>query len=687
MVDNNERISKVHNTAIVIITVACVGAIIESLSQGWELWVPPLIVGALIASWWFHLTQYSRPAFRENFYLILSTVVAFFHGVHETSFFDLIVISVLLMTTATLLKRPEFLNIFLLEFYVLLFIQLFLAIKGGETEFDALTISRIILHVLVEICIYVELKSLLKERLKADETLLRKKKEEDADRVGMEDFLVNISHELRTPVNVINGMSALILKNEEREDVVSIRDAGLRLSRQIEDIQDYSEIQRGDVVLTDEKYMITSLLNDITSYYGAFSRSDRPELVVDLDPTLPAMLKGDVKKIHKLITLLLDNAFKFTRRGGVYLHITGYKKDYGLNLIIEVSDTGVGMTQSDIEKISRGSYQANRKRNRSTGGIGLGLSIVYGFVRFMKGFVSIDSVKGKGTTVRLSIVQEIVNPEPCLYVDNVSLLNTVFYVMPEKHKLTALKEFYNVMAVHMAEGLNIKYNAATSRRDLEKLLEREKITHLFMGLEEYEQAPEYYERLTSEGVTVTVSAPIGYRAGRESRVVVMPKPLYGYQVAKVLNGDTGADELIHGVDEVKPKLDGLRALVVDDEELNLVVAAGLFRGYKMIVDTAESGREAVLKCDNNDYDVVFMDHMMPEMDGVEAMKLIKLGAEQKGRKICVIALTANALSGAREMFLSEGFDGFISKPINIKDFEKVMNREFGSSRPDRTGGM
>ncbi len=433
--------------------------------------------------------------------------------------------------------------------------------------------------------------------------------------------------------------------------------------------------------------MITSLLNDITSYYGAFSRSDRPELVVDLDPTLPAMLKGDVKKINKMITLLLDNAFKFTRRGGVYLHITGYKKDYGLNLIIEVSDTGVGMTQSDIEKISRGSYQANRKRNRSTGGIGLGLSIVYGFVRFMKGFVSIDSVKGKGTTVRLSIVQEIVNPEPCLYVENVSLLNTVFYMMPGKHKFTALKEFYNVMAVHMAEGLNIKYNAATSRRDLEKLLEREKITHIFMGIEEYEQAPEYYERLTSEGVTVTVSAPIGYRAGRESRVVVMPKPLYGYQVAKVLNGDTGADELIHGVNEVKPKLDGLRALVVDDEELNLVVAAGLFRGYKMIVDTAESGREAVLKCDNNDYDVVFMDHMMPEMDGVEAMKLIKLGAEQKGRKICVIALTANALSGAREMFLSEGFDGFISKPVNIKDFEKVMNREFGSRRSDKTGGV
>ena len=687
MSDSNERISKVHNTAIVIITVACVGAIIESVSQGWEFWVPPLIVGALIASWWFHLTQYSRPAFRENFYLTLSTMVAFFHGVHETSFFDLIVISALLMTTATLLKRSEFLHIFLFEFYILLFIQFFLAVKNGEMDFDSLFISRVVLHALTEFCIYAELKRMMTERRKIEEVLIGKEQDEDADKIGMEDFLVNISHELRTPVNVINGMSTLILKNEDREDVVSIRDAGRRLSRQIEDIQDYSEIQRGDVVLTNERYMITSVLNDITANYGAFSRSDRPELIVDLDPTLPAMLKGDVKKITKMITLLLDNSFKFTRRGGVYLHITGYKKDYGLNLIIEVKDTGVGMTQADIEKISRGRYQANQKRNRSTGGIGLGLSIVYGFVRHMKGFVTIESEKGKGTTVRLSIVQEIINPAPCLFVENKSMLNTAFYVMPEKHKLRMLKEFYNIMAINMAEGLNIKYNAATSRKDVEKLHERDKLTHIFMGLEEYEQAPEYYEKLISEGVTVTVSAPIGYKADRGSRVVVMPKPLYGYQVAKVLNGDTSADELIHGIDEVRPKLDGLRALVVDDEELNLVVASGLFREYKMIVDTAESGREAIFKCDNNDYDVVFMDHMMPEMDGVEAMKKIKLEAEQKGKKICMIALTANALSGAREMFLSEGFDGFISKPINIKDFERVMNREFGSGRSDKTGGM
>ena len=122
----------------------------------------------------------------------------------------------------------------------------------------------------------------------------------------------------------------------------------------------------------------------------------------------------------------------------------------------------------------------------------------------------------------------------------------------------------------------------------------------------------------------------------------------------------------------KPEFDGLRALVVDDEPMNLVVATGIMKNYKIVTDIANSGKEAIQKISENHYDVVFMDHMMPEMDGVEAMKAIKQIAHDSGKDIKVIALTANAVAGAREMFTREGFDGFISKPINISDFEKVM---------------
>ena len=108
--------------------------------------------------------------------------------------------------------------------------------------------------------------------------------------------------------------------------------------------------------------------------------------------------------------------------------------------------------------------------------------------------------------------------------------------------------------------------------------------------------------------------------------------------------------------------------------MNLVVAKGLFSEYNMIVDTAESGKEALEKYEKYDYDLVFMDHMMPEMDGIEAMKRIRDIARRQGKTARVIALTANAISGAREMFMREGFDGFISKPVNTNDFERTVKR-------------
>ena len=135
----------------------------------------------------------------------------------------------------------------------------------------------------------------------------------------------------------------------------------------------------------------------------------------------------------------------------------------------------------------------------------------------------------------------------------------------------------------------------------------------------------------------------------------------------------------------KRDFDGIKALIVDDEPMNLVVASSLFREYGMIIDTAGSGKESIKKYRADDYDIIFMDHMMPEMDGVEAMKQIKDAARDLGRSAAVVALTANAVSGAREMFIQEGFDGFIAKPINISDFERVVSRVLSGGNAGRGG--
>ena len=195
-----------------------------------------------------------------------------------------------------------------------------------------------------------------------------------------------------------------------------------------------------------------------------------------------------------------------------------------------------------------------------------------------------------------------------------------------------------------------------------------------MGQEEYEENRGYFEEIAKEDIVVAVSAGPDIKVPADSRVMLMPKPLYAYPIIKILNEGKDAQDVDSPEHTEKPVFDGIRALIVDDEPMNLVVATSLFREYKMIIETAGSGKESIKKYRDNDYDIVFMDHMMPEMDGVEAMKQIKAAARDLGRSVAVVALTANAVSGAREMFMREGFDGFIAKPINIPDFERVVLR-------------
>ena len=674
MNENSNQKARAHNTVVGILTVASIGTITGSIALGWEFWVPPLIVCGMIAAWFFHVNQYGTWTMRENYYLVFTMLLSFYHGIHYTSIFEVVVVSALLMVNVTLFKRTRFVTLVFIEFLVLMTLQIIMGIRHESITFDVLTVSKLTLHIIGEICIYKGLKDAITNNRIDSEELEERNKEKEISREQMEDFLVNISHELRTPVNVVNGISTLILKKEDNKDVTSIRDAGLRLSRQIEDIQDYSEIQRDDLVLEEDKYMITSVLNDIISNYMSWDEIGNLDLIVDLDPGVPAMLMGDAGKIRKVIWHLLNNAVKFTRKGGIYLKVSCIKRSYGINLLIEVKDTGIGISRKNLDKISSGLYQIDRRRNRSTGGIGLGFSIVYGFVRRMNGFVNIDSERGKGTDVSVSIAQAVIDPSPCLNISEDGTINVIFYVIPDRYAVDRLRDFYRDMASNIASGLKVNLYSASDIEELKKLIDKGDITHVFMGEYEYENAHEYFDEMAEGDVKVAVCAREGFMTKKNSRVIVMRKPLYGYSVVKVLNGETQLNIKADNEEERKPLLDGVRALVVDDEPMNLVVATGLFREYNMIIDTADSGKEALAKYLSSDYDLVFMDHMMPEMDGVEAMKRLRDIAAQKGKVLKIVALTANAVSGAREMFLREGFDGFISKPINIADFERVMNR-------------
>ena len=658
---------------ISITTLAAIALILQNYFGGWEFWVPVVIFAGLLIIWFFHVTQKLDMRSRVNMYVGFGAFLVFYHGIHDTSLYDVSLAVSLFMAAFTIANSVRILNFVLVEYVIVMGVQYYFLYEKGEADLDAFYTMKIVFHIGTVLSMYIFSRVTVNGRLAENERIQKWKDAVSENDNDMEDFMSNVSHELRTPVNVISGMTALIRKVSDGEELISIQEAVIRLTHQIEDIQDYTEIKRGELALEEENYMCSSLINDVVSNYRSDRNDRKLELVIDMAPEMPAMLNGDIKKLHKVFRHLLSNAIKFTKKGGVFIRVFTVPQEYGANLTIEITDTGIGMTRAQMSRLSGGMYQANKKRNRSTGGIGIGLPIVYGFVHKMGGFVRINSEKGKGTTVRVSVPQSVVDPAPCLAVKDVTSKNIIFYTKPAKFMVPEVREFFRTMAVNLAAGIYAKLYTAENATELEQMAMLLGSSYIFMGQEEYDDDRSLMDRLAQSGHRVIVYADPGFEASQGVGITVLPKPLYGFPVVRILNGETGVGA---GDDELqgKPRFTGVSALIVDDEPMNLVVASGLLREYKMFADTAESGKEAIRKYENGEYDIIFMDHMMPEMDGVEAMKRIRQVADETGRNPIIIALTANALSGAREMFIKEGFDGFVAKPIDIGEFERVMKK-------------
>ncbi|WP_034446434.1 hybrid sensor histidine kinase/response regulator [Butyrivibrio sp. AE2032] len=657
-----------------IATLAAVACLLHNILEGWEFWVPWMIFAGAVVLWWLHIFQKLDRDLRITLCFVYSAFVLFYHDIHEIGHVELTLSFALFLSTVALADRLILLDLGLLEYPLVMLAQTYITVKNGTAVFNPFSIIYAAFQLLIILIFYfiarIGVHNRINERI-GKEKWMEAVNANDRD---MEDFLSNISHELRTPINVISGMTAIMQKNHNSKEFASIQEAGLRLAHQIEDIQDYTEIMRGEIVLDEENYMTSSLINDVVTSYNAIYLNSDLELVVDIDPQIPSILYGDFKKLHKVFRHIIDNAFKFTNEGGVYVKVFTTPQDYGVNLIIEVTDTGIGMSREDMSRISKGLYQANKKRNRSTGGIGIGLPIVYGIVHKMGGFVMINSDSGSGTKVRIAIPQTVIDPTPCLSISDDANDSYVLYFRLENYKVPEVRDFMRSMAVNLATGLKRKLYNASDKIELEQVLDDTSISVIFTGQEEYEADKDALDALSLNDYKVVVAVTPGFEATPGSKVISVPIPLYALPIVKIINGTALKEDLAES--DKRLSFAGVRALVVDDEPMNIMVAEGLFKKYGMIVDSAESGKEAITKFENDgaNIDVIFMDHMMPEMDGVDAMRIIRRIAARSQHNPIIIALTANALSSSREMFIKEGFDGFIAKPIDLADFEHVMKR-------------
>jgi len=670
--NNDELFISSHLMMLLTYTIFSVILVAEIFVMDWEKWMTFLILGGVLLSWYIYFSNIGSGRMRLWVCSLLMMATFFYYGTHDTSTFDLAVVICVVMFLYTMTGIHSLVTLCQFTYYITMAYEI-INLAAGGMKFDSLTLTRTLLHVAV-----VTMTAWISRTIinKWQEVLGRSKEEitklnESTGRLN--DFIANVSHEIRTPINTILGLCNIEISKEtdrdRKNDLVAIEEAGKRIGEQISNILDFSEIDRNDVAVNYEDYMLSSVFNDLVSEIEPH-RKKNIELIIDVEPSIPSVMNTDVDKLKKILWHLIINGIKFTNEGGVYVHVSSVSQVYGINLIIEVKDTGIGMDEHQLEMIYDDFYKADSGRDRTTGGLGLGMMIVHGFVKSLGGFMIIESSIGGGTSVRVSIPNRIIDPNPCMSVKDRESISLGAYLHFEKYSNPHVREFYDSMVRNIVTGLKVSMHRVDNLGSLRALVDNKKLTHLFAGPEEYNSAVEYMESLASDVLVTVVANPEELNRPTASKVRVMPKPFYCFPVVSILNSKPGDDVFEEGA----VSFTGARALIVDDEPMNLIVSSGMLRRYGMIVTTCESGQEAIDLCRQNEYDVIFMDHMMPVMDGVEAMRRIR--SEQTRSKIItpVIAFTANAVSSAREMFRQAGFDGFVAKPVDMVELERVLKR-------------
>lgn len=671
--------TSMHLLLATIVTVFGMMLILTTIAMSWEeLWMVPIIVIGSSIVWFLHIGRMGSNLFFENLCIGLLMIGFFFFAVHPTILFDISGVACITILVFSMFDRKKLLYIMILLYMVaLLYHFLFLRTITYDMGFKnmvRLAVGFVIVSGAATIARYrINRRNAVRKRYNNTLEQLEIAGKQNAE------FMSNVSHELRTPINMVIGISEVVLEKdispEVREDIQSIQIAGKRLSNQINNILDYTEIVEGTLTSAREPYMITSLLNDVITTTAMQNSRHQLEMVFDINPKIPAVLIGDSEKISHVLKILLENSIKFTEQGGIDICIEYRQENYGINLIIDICDTGIGMTDSQLIQMCDDFYQVESGSNRFAGGLGLGIPIAKGLLHAMGGFIHFASKNHQGLQTHIVIPQGVEDDMPCMSISNVEQLCVVCYFKTEKYSYDEVKKYYDQMILHMVEGLGIEGYQAHNFDGLLKLQKNHKVTHIFVAQAEYEENSSYYENISSD-IQVIVIADKEFSLSRHSRLLIIRKPFFALSVVNLLNGGIKENRFEEAqVAGRKPfSCVGVHALVVDDEEMNLVVAKGALGSYGIQVDTCLNGREAVELCRNTVYDVIFLDHMMPGFDGVETLRYIRGIDNTIYQDLPVIALTANTISGAREMFRDEGFTEFIPKPIERAVLERVLRK-------------